>query len=179
MNEAFGSAGIPYEHTVAQKKSVALIAKRISLILFYVLWALGLLLLGLSINLIVPLLGLIPFSIWFWVFLTWRLTQVEYEYSYFAGKLTVSRILGGRSRRVLCEITLRDLVSVRPCTEDAIARAEASQTKKPLLAASSTDAPDLYVALWTEDDARRALYFEPTPKALRIIRNYNISAISN
>ena len=125
-----------------------------------------------------PLLGLLPLSIWFWVFLTWRLTQVEYEYSYFAGKLTVSRILGGRSRRILCEITLRELSSVRPCTEDAIARAEQFGAKKPILAASSTDAPDLYVALWDEDGERCALYFEPNEKALRIIKNYNMSATS-
>lgn len=176
--DAFGSAGVPYEYTVAQKKTAALIAKRVSLILFYILWTVGLLLLGFSFGLIVPLLALVPLSVWVWVFLTWRLTQVEYEYSFFAGKLTVARILGGRSRRVLCEIKLRDLISVRPCSEDAIARAESSQTKKPILAASSTDAPDLYVALWAEDDERRALYFEPTEKALKFIRIYNMSATS-
>ena len=174
--DAFGSAGVPFEYTVRQKKPPTLVAKRISLVLFYVLWTLGLVLLGISFGLIAPLLALIPLSLWVWVFLTWRLTQVEYEYSYFAGKLTVSRILGGRSRRVLCEITLRHLVSIRPCTEDAIARAESFGVSKPILAASSTDAPDLYVALWEEDGERGVLYLEPNEKALKIIKNYNMSA---
>lgn len=174
--DAFGSAGVPFEYTITQKKNAALIAKRVSLILFYIFWTVGLLLLGFSFGLVVPLLALIPFSLWLWVFLTWRLTQVEYEYSYFAGKLTVSRILGGRSRRVLCEITLRHLVSIRPCTEDAIARAERFGAKKPILAASSTDSPNLYVALWEEDGIRGVLYLEPTEKALKIIKMYNMSA---
>lgn len=172
------SAGIPYEYTVKQKKTVVLTLKRVSLIVFYTLWALLLLLIGLRVRLIVPFLALVPLSIWGWVFFTWRFTQVEYEYSYFAGTLTVSRILGGRSRKRLAEITLRDLIFVRPCTEEAITRVESMQTQKPILAASSIDSPDLYVALWSEDDDRRALYFEPTDKALKIIRSHNLSATS-
>ena len=174
--DAFGSAGVPFEYTVSQKKTAALVGKRISLILFYIFWTVGLLLLGFSFGLIVPFLALIPLSVWIWVFLTWRLTQVEYEYSFFAGKLTVSRILGGRSRRVLCEIPLRHLISIRPCTEDAIARAESFGAKKPILAASSIDSPELYVALWEEDGERGVLYFEPIEKALKIIKNHNMSA---
>ncbi len=172
------SADTPYEYTVGQKKTATVILKRIALIVCYVLWVVILLLIGAQIKLIVPLLALIPLSLWIIIFLTWRWTQIEYEYSYFAGTLTVSRILGGRSRKMLCEITLRNLVSVRPCDEDSAARAEAFSSKRPLLAISSADAEGIYVALWNDAEEKRVLYFEPTDKALRIIRSYNMSAMS-
>ena len=170
------STDAPYEYAVRQKSTVAV--KRVTLIVGYVLWAVALLLLGVKIKLILPLLALTPLSLWAIVFLTWRWTQVDYEFSYFAGTLTVSRILGGRSRKVLAEIPLRDLISVRPCTEETAARAEATTTERPLFAISSTDAEGIYIALWNDDDARRILYFEPTDKALRIIRSCNFSATS-
>ena len=172
------SADAPYEYTVGQKKTAALTLKRVALIACYVLWAAGLLLLGIKIKLIVPLLALVPLSLWILVFLTWRWTQIEYEFSCFAGTLTVSRILGGRSRRTLAEITLRNLISLRPCDEESSARAESQATRRAVFALSSTDADGIYVALWSDGDDRRVLYFEPTDKALRIIRSANFSAVS-
>jgi hypothetical protein len=183
MNNSSGwSAGnAPYEYIVSEKKTPLLLFKRAALIVFYALWAIGWLLAGVMIKLIVPLLAFIPISLWILVFLTWRYTQVEYEYSFFSGELTVSRVLGGRSRRTLCTIKLRNVELLIPCSsDDAAVRIDRFAPQRVLFAASSEDSPTLFAALFkNEDGTQTALYFEPDEKARKIVRYYNATAISS
>jgi hypothetical protein len=183
MNNSSGwSAGnAPYEYIVSEKKTPLLLFKRAALIVFYALWAIGWLLAGVMIKLIVPLLAFIPISLWILVFLTWRYTQVEYEYSFFSGELTVSRVLGGRTRRTLCTIKLRDIELLIPCSSDDDAvRIDRFSPQRVLFAASSEDSPTLFAALFkNEDGTPTALYFEPDEKARKIVRYYNATAISS
>ena len=88
MDSGFNTSGAPYEYTVAEKKNGKLVFKRITLIALYILWGAVFLFAGFALRIIVPFLALIPLSLWVLVFLTWRLTQVEYEYSFFGGALT-------------------------------------------------------------------------------------------
>ena len=178
-DSGFGSNGAPYEYTVAEQKNKALFFRRVTLIAIYILWAAAWLVVGTAIRLIAPLLAFIPLTLWILIFLTWRLTQVEYEYSFFAGTLTVSRVLGGRSRRRLTEIPLRALSSVYPCTEEYAERIDAFRADRTVLAASSSESDGLYAALWSDEETgRQILYFEPNEKALKILRYYNASALS-
>ena len=178
-DSGFGSNSAPYEYTVAEQKSRALLFKRVTLIAVYVLWAAAWLILGITIGIIAPLLAFIPLTLWILVFFTWRLTQVEYEYSFFAGTLTVSRVLGGRSRRRLIEVSIRDLASVCPCDEENAARIDAYGAAHTVFAASSSESENLYAALWNDDDSgKHVLYFEPDEKAVKIIRYYNAPALS-
>ena len=183
MNNSSGwSAGnAPYEYIVSEKKTPLLLFKRAALIVFYALWAIGWLLAGVMIKLIVPLLAFIPISLWILVFLTWRYTQVEYEYSFFSGELTASRVLGGRSRRTLCTIKLRDIELLIPCSsDDAAVRIDRFAPQRVLFAASSEDSPTLFAALFkSKDGTPTALYFEPDEKARKIVRYYNATAISS
>ena len=182
MNRTSGwSAGsAPYEYTVAEKKTHALLWKRTSLIVLYVLWAIGWLMAGVMIKLIVPLLAFIPISLWALVFFTWRMTQVEYEFSFFAGELAVARVLGGRSRRTLCQLRLRDVEALIPCTADGTAeRIDRFAPQRVIYAASSTDSPMLFAALFKDEDSiPSVLYFEPDEKARKTVRYYNATAIS-
>ena len=183
MNNSSGwSAGsAPYEYTVAEKKTRTLCFKRVALIALYVLWVIGWLLAGVMIKLIVPLLAFIPISLWVLVFFTWRLTQVEYEFSLFSGEMTVSRVLGGRSRRVLCTVKLRDVELLIPCSVDeAAVRIDRFAPQRVIYAASNEDSPALFAALYKNDDGiPTALYFEPDEKARKIVRYYNATAISS
>ena len=183
MNNSSGwSAGnAPYEYTVAEKKTRTLYFKRAALSALYALWVIGWLLAGVMIKLIVPLLAFIPISLWVLVFLTWRYTQVEYEYSFFSGELTASRVLGGRTRRVLCTIKLRDIELLIPCSsDDAAVRIDRFAPQRVIFAASSEDSPTLFTALFKNDDGTpTALYFEPDEKARKIVRYYNATAISS
>lgn len=178
-DSGIGSVSSPYEYTVAEQKGRSLLFKRVTLIALYALWAAAWLILGTALRIIAPLLAFIPLTLWMLVFFTWRYTQVEYEYSFFAGVLTVSRVLGGRSRRKLTEVSLRDLASVRPCNDENAARIDAFGAEHIVFAASSSEAESLYAALWSDEESgKQVLYFEPTEKALKIIRYYNASALS-
>ena len=173
------SGGAPYEYTVTQKKTSALLFKKMTLIAFYVLWAALFLLLGVTTRLLVPFLALIPLSIWFLVFLTWRYTQVEYEYSFFSGELTVCRVLGGRSRRELCCVTLRSLSAMLPFDDYGARRIEQYSADKVIFAASDESAEDLYAAMWSDEDGKKMLlFFEPNERAIKIVRYYNASAVT-
>ena len=175
----FSSANAPYEYTVREKSSHTLIFKRTTLIAIYVLWAVIWLMVGVVTRVLAPFLALIPISLWILVFLTWRLTQVEYEYSFFSGTLTVSRILGGRSRRELAKVTIREIGEIFPCDGEHSAQIDRFGAQKTLLAASSSDAPDLYALLWrAEDGTACALFLEANEKARRILRYYNPSAFA-
>ena len=178
-SNGFGSNSAPYEYTVAEQGSRALLFKRITLIAVYVLWVAAWLILGAMLRIIAPLLAFIPLSLWILVFLTWRLTQVEYEYSFFSGTLTVCRVLGGRSRRTLVSVSLRELASVYPCDDEHAARIDAYAAKHTVIAAPTSTSDGLYAALWSDEGGdRHALYFRPDETAVKIIRYYNASAIS-
>lgn len=178
QDSGFGTNGVPYEYTVSEAKSFSLTMRRILLILLYVAWCVGFFMAGVITKLAVPMIAIVPLTLWVVVLFTWRLTQVEYEYSYFSGELTVSRVLGGRTRRVLAKITLRDLTAVYPCDEPYLPHIEAFGAQKEIFAASGEGAEDLFAALWTdEQDVKHVLYFEPTEKALKILKYYNRSAV--
>ncbi len=179
-DSGYGTNGAPFEYAVREAKSKTLLFKRITLIAIYCLWAGGWLFVGLWFQLIVPFLALIPLTLWIIVFFTWRFTQVEYEYSFFAGELTVCKILGGRSRKKLAEITIRNISEFYPCTDEFAARIDAFHEEKTIYAASSLSAPNLCVMLWNdEENGRTALYFEPNEKALKILKYYNPSTARN
>ncbi|MBQ9099543.1 MAG: hypothetical protein IJY50_08985 [Clostridia bacterium] len=171
-----------YEFVVEQKLEGKWILARIALLCFYVFYVLGFLLLGLRYRLIVPLIALIPISLWIIVFITWRYVDVEYEYSITSGELTFSKIYGNRSRRRLLVVTLRDAVTIAPLDGDIYsAKATAWKPEREYSAISSLSAPDIYYMLFeykdhSKKEKRRAiLYFEATQRALQICRFYNPS----
>ena len=178
--ENIGGAGSTlYEYTVTQKRTAAVVCKRVTLIACYTLWAAALFLAGLRFNLVVLAVELIPFTLWGIIALTWRLTKIKYEYSFFDGTLTVCRILGNSGRKVLCTIPLRKLSAAYPCEDEYIARIESLAPDRTVFAASDSNAQDLYAVLWTDEkDRKNLLYFEPDERALKIMRQYNITAVT-
>ena len=179
MNDLGIGSGMAYEYVVAEKKNAKLICKRLCLILFYILWAAAFLVVGMTTKLLVPLMALVPLTLWILVFLTWRFTVIEYELSFFSGVVTVSRIYGGRTRKKLAEITIRELAGVFPCEEPYTEKINAFEHDKEIFAASSTDAPNLWAAMGKDEDGTRyILWLEPTEKALKVFRFYNSSAVA-
>ena len=171
-----------YELVVSQRNEGKWIAARIGLILFYILFALAALLLGLKLRLIVPLLAFIPLSIWVLVFVTWRYVQVDYEYSIESGILTFTKIYGRRQRKRIFTMQLKDAVRIAPLADEAeAARGAAYHPEREFVGVSTMYAPDIYFMLFELDDTqnrekRRAIfYFEATAKTLSICRFYNPS----
>ena len=180
MQDSINSSVVALEYTVAEQKSKFLCLKRIALVAIYILWALLLLAAGLLTGQIVVFAAFVPITLWPLITFSWRRTKVEYEYSFFAGTLTVSRVLGGRSRKMLTEVALKDLEAVYPCTDEYIERSERFGAEKIIMAASSEQAAALCVALWRdENDTKIALYFEPNERAVRLMRSENYSATSS
>ena len=164
MNDLGIGSGMAYEYVVNEKKNATVVCKRICLLLLYVLWAAGFLVVGMTTRLLVPLMALVPLSLWIIVFLTWRFTQIEYELSFFSGVVTVSRIYGGRTRKKLAE--------------EYAQKIDSFGHEKEIMAAGSLDSPDLYAALWRDEDGKKyLLWFEATEKALKVFRFYNSSAV--
>ena len=180
MNEyAATGSGLPYEYAVKKRVTRGIYAVRVLLCVFYALWTLGNLLIAILFHGLIPfVIVLYPATMWLLVFLTWRRTFVEYEFSFFAGELTVCRILGGKSRKVLSEITLRDLSAVFLYDEAHERAIHAFGALKKEIAISSADAPSLYALLWKDGrDVKHLLCAELTDRALKEIRRYNASAI--
>ena len=178
MDAGYSSGGAPFEYTVAEAKSAKLTFKRITLVALYALYVIGVLLAGATLKLILPMLALIPLSLWIIVFFTWRYTQVEYEYSFFSGVITVSRVLGGRSKKKLAEITIRSASAILPCEDEYAAQIEA-YGRKTVFAASSENAADLYAVLYQNEQGERCvLFMELIEKAQKIVRYYNASAVA-
>ena len=177
-DSGFGSSGAPFEYTVAEANNKALKTKKALFLAGYVLYVLVVFAVLTSIN---PyLISLVPVTLWMVIWLTWRFTQVEYEYSFFSGALTVSRVLGNRTRKKLLEIRIQNFSSVFAATEMNQSKIEAFASENTIFAASEAKAENLWVALWTDAESgkRMALYFEPNEKAIKILKYYNAAAMA-
>ena len=179
MQDSVNPSTSTLEYTVAEQKSTFLRFKRIALIVFYILWAVLLLAAGVLAGQILVFVVFVPITLWPLIVFSWSRTKVEYEYSFFSGTLTVSRVLGGRSRKMLTEVAFKDLEAVYPCEGEYIDRAERFGADRVIMAASSEQADGLCVALWTDESGtKNALYFEPNERAVRLMRSENYSATS-
>ena len=172
-----------FEHCVRQKLTAKWVAMRVALVLFYVLFVIAVFTAGLFVRIAWPLFALIPLLLWILVFVTWRYTNVEYEYTITSGKLTFSKIYGNRSRKRMFEMDLRDAVLIAPLDDNTYsARATSYRPERSFEGVSSFQAPNIYMLLFElgakkRADKRRAIfYFEATKKSLSICRFYNQSA---
>lgn len=172
-----------YEYTVKQKNEGKWIARRVGLIFLYAAFVFAWVVMGLTTRILVPLLALIPVTTGMLIFATWRYVSVEYEYSITSGVLTFTKVFGGRSRKKILEVALKDAILIAPLDDErARAAAERYHPEREFHAISSLSSPDVYFILFEyenkkEKEKRRGiLYFEATEKALSICRFYNKSA---
>ena len=124
------------------------------------------------------MMALVPLSTWILVFFTWRYVAVEYEYSFVSGTMTLTKILGGRARKKVLEVRIKELHTIAPYDGDYIKQAEAFKPEKSYDFVSSMQSPDLYFALFETPEGRRGIiYFEATKPALKILRYYNTGTV--
>ena len=179
-DSGFGSSGAPFEYTVAEANNKALKTKKTLFVVAYVLYAVAIFGIGSMTKLMLPFMCFIPLSLWVIVWLTWRFTQVEYEYSFFSGELTVNRILGNRTRKTLTKVRIQQLSAVFPASELNQSKIEAFAAETTIMAVSEAIAEGIWVALWNDAESgkRMALYFEPNEKAIKILKYYNAAAMA-
>ena len=167
-----------YEYVVSPAKQPVWRLRRVLAVLGYILYAGVVFGLGVRSQLLVPMLALVPLSTWILVYFTWRYVAVEYEYSFVSGTMTLTKILGSRSRKKVLEVRIKEMHVIAPYDGDYIKRAEEYKPEKSYDFVSSMQSPDVYFALFETADARRGIiYFEATKAALKILRYYNTDTV--
>lgn len=161
-----------YEFVVAQanrgKVKLRRILAVVAYVLFFLVCAATLILLNLP-----WLVALLPLAEWIVIFFSWRYLAVEYEYSMTSGVMTFSHIYGGRTRKTRLELNIKSCHEIAPLDDDALTRLEGREIAKEYRFISADDASEIYYALFEEDGEPAVVLFEPTAKALSILRFYN------
>ena len=167
-----------YEYVISAKGKPCYRLARALALTGYVLYVIVLLVIGFATSILAPMLAFVPLTTWILVWSTWRYVTVEYEYSLTGGVMTVSKIYGGRTRKRLAEITVKDAVLIAPFEGDHIAEAERYAPERTVDVTADLQRPNVYFMLYETADKRRGiLYFEATAKALRILQYYDRATV--
>ena len=163
-----------YEYVIVPKKSKKQIVKKILFITLYVVFVLAWLFFGVVSNL-PSLLALIPITLWMLIFATWRYVNIEYEYSVVSGVITFSKIYGGRSRKHLGELDIRQVSELLrlsdPFTERRLDGFDPTAGDNFL---SSRDSETAYAAIYTDEDGTKCVvYLEVLPMLMKSFKIYN------
>ena len=93
------------------------------------------------------------------------------------GEITFTTIWGGKTRKELFRINIRDFQKIAPYDEAAEAYVTAQKCNRDFRCMSSLQAPDLYYGIFMLGDEKCVVYFEATEKALKILKYYNIGTV--
>lgn len=172
------NSGSFYETSVKRKSDKEIIIKKTVFIALYVLSVIGWLVFGLATRAFIPLIALIPITLWVLIFATWRYTSVEYEYSLVTDILTVSKIYGGRSRKVLLEIPIKDAVLIAPLNDTYAERSEKYAPQTITDATSDINSDSVYFILYEDKESgkRSVLYLDMNETLLKALRRINPSS---
>ena len=177
MSELFTT----YEFVVAQKAEGRFLRRRILFVLMYMLYVATFLGIGIITRIGIPLVALVPVTTWILIFFTWRYVQVEYEYSMTSGILVFTEIYGGRSRKKMMEVHIKDAAAILPMS-DPRTEVEIDRFEPEIVysAIPSTHAEDTYVMLFEDRNEQvkgkgkhKAFTFVATTQALKIMKYYN------
>ena len=164
------------EQTVAQKPEGKFRLYRLLMVLGYVVYALAFFLLFTAGPVKIPMLvALLPVTLWILVFFTWRYVSVEYEYFLGNGVLTFTKVYGGRTRKVLFALPIRDMETVTPLADS---RETLNTVSAVLDLRGSEKAPGAYCFTAKDESGHRvAVLFSATEKALKILKYYNAATV--
>ena len=166
-----------YEITTHQRIQGIWLIKRITLVFIYIAFVIAALLLGFLTRISVPLLAFIPIALWLLIFITWRYTDVDYEYSMTSGYLSFSRIYGSRSRKQVFEAHIKSMALIAPYNDDYYDRVRSYAPEVEYYALSEKNATNAYFALFENKDGKKAIFiFEADDRALTIFKYYNSPA---
>lgn len=178
MNDQTAYGQNVYEYVVSPAKQPIWRLRRVLAVLGYITYACVVFTLGAISKLLVPMLALVPLSTWILVFFTWRYVSVEYEYSFVSGAMTLTKIFGGRSRRSVLEVRIKNMHVIAPYNDTYCPKAQSFNPEKTFCFVSSMQSPDVYFALFeTENGQRGIIYFEATRQALKIMKYYNSDTV--
>ena len=171
--------GSGYEHIVKQKVEGSLLAKKICLVISYIiLFTLPsfLIISFCPIFLVVPFILVIATITVIAYLMTWKYTSVEFEYAIFGDTISFVSIYGKKSRKGKLDVAIKNFSEIGKYTAAAEKHLEEVIIDRDYLFISHLLAEHLYYGLFEDDGDKCIVYFEATDKALALIKKYNPSA---
>lgn len=172
--------GSGYEHIVKQNTEGTLFWRKVGLILAYIIiFTLPTFL----ILMLCPPFFYVPFILVIITLtviaylLTWKYTNVEFEYSIFGDTISFVSIYGKRSRKGKLDICIKDFTEIGKYTDSAEKHLDEVIIEKDHLFISGLEAEHIYYGIFEDGGEKSIVYFECTDKALALLKKYNPSAI--
>lgn len=167
-----------YEIVIKPQKDAKNKLMRAFLILFYVAFVVGCLILG-FVTAFIPLLALVPLVLWIIIFFTWRFVNVEYEYLEESGVITFTKIYNNRTRRTVLVFDIRSAEHIVSATDADLQKliVDYDPRREYFFAASKTDI-NAYTALFQDEDGNKcAVTFVADDRIKRHLKMYNAAAL--
>ncbi len=164
-----------YEKVVKVKLHGKQLSKTISLLLsYFIFFSIWMLFLIDRIHLFVPIVLAAALSTLLLVLLTWKYVCLEYEYSFWYGKMTVSKIYGKRKRRTVVEAEMPEMLYIAPATDVNIKKCEHFSPAHRIIAVSTESAENIWLAVSGDKDKKTSLiFFEADERSLGILKSSN------
>jgi hypothetical protein len=161
-----------YEKTV-KVKGAKQTAKLISGILLYILYSLVWIIAGIfnpQSSMLIFTGGIL--SLLLIILVSYKYFFLEYEYSFYQGTLTVSKVYGKRKIKHIIEVDLQKLILISPLTEQALHKAEQLEPDGRIIAVSNEYADDIWLIVTGEENEPKTLIFlEADDRILNILKS--------
>lgn len=164
-----------YEKAVKVKNNSSQKAKKATALLLYAGFFAFFLLFAIdNVKLLVPIVALGVLLTFILVRWSWKYLNVEYEYSFWYGAVSVAKIYGNKKRRALIDTDMKDLLMVAPANEEYAKKAEHFGIGKRIDATSGDPDQDVWLMVaGREDEDRTLVFFEADQRALSLLREAN------
>lgn len=165
MNE-----NLEFDYTVTKRAEGRYLLHRLLMILGYVVFGMAFFF-GLYLAHLYQFIAFIVLVEWIVVYFTWRYVSIEYRYETLSGGIKFYAVYGGKKKKLLLEMRIKDFLSVKPYAEETDGEKYAEQIS---CLSTEKNAPDRYVATYRNAEGKLcAVHFEATQKALKILKFYN------
>ena len=168
------------EHSANYEHIIPLQTRRIRILLFscYLLLAtVGTLWIIKSMNSYAFLFTLLGLAVL--ILLTKNFWYMEYEYSFYSGRFSLSKIYGKRSRRLLAELDAEQLLLVDYDTEDVRQTALRYADKPSVRAVSSVKHSPAMILVWEDEEKEyHRILIERDERLEQLLRRYAPRACS-
>jgi len=167
------------EYIIKRKAEGALLAKRISLILGYIILFLVLAIVILNFS---PTVLQIPFFLLdtafcaLIAFVSWKFVCLEYEIVLGGGEMNITVIYGKSFRHRILSLPINSLIELGHYDDAAYEKLCGMSLKKNFICVSSLSAPTIYYAIVDIGKDRSVIYFEADGRAIKYLTQQNSAA---
>lgn len=167
-----------FDYSISKKPEGKYQLCRILMALGYVVFAL-VFFFGLYAMHLYQFIAFIVLVEWIVVFFTWRYVSLEYRYEMLSGGMKFFVIFGGRTKKQVLDLRIKDFEIVAPYDSDVKDDLEKRDFEKVYHFVSTEKGyEDRYYAIFKNNSGNDCIvYFEATQKALKILKYYNTNTV--